>query len=259
MSSELNPVENVSERELIEKWRRIVFEPAAADVEELLDRFPDRRTFRVPFEACGTDYRFTQPLFEDPDRTIEAGRRALQEVVEDRFDGGIDPDDRVYLRVTDVPDSARRPLSEIDADHLKRLVVVGGTVEHVERPQPRAVTACFECERCGEYTTVPQPTRQLRRVGWCSRCNTAGTLSLASNRCVYVDTQTLTLRDGDRELPVVLEHDLTDRFTVGDRIDVTAIPRARLDDGTTVGQLELEAISAERRATDECRSPPRTD
>lgn len=248
MITEREPVGSVSDRELIEKWQMLAFEPATPEIRELVAAFPDRRELCVPFEACGTDYRFTAPLLQDPDRTLRVGRRALREFVDDRFDCGIDPDDRVYLRVTNVPDSVRQPLESIRTEHLNRLVVVGGTVAQVDRRRPRVVTASFECERCGEYTTVPQRNRRLRGCTRCSHCSAADRLALAPNRCSYVDAQELVLEDGGRRLPVALEHDLTDRFEVGDRIDVAAIPRARLGDGSTIADFELEGVSAKRRA-----------
>lgn len=248
MISEREPVEAVSDRELVEKWRSLVFEPAAGDVRELLAAFPERRQLSVPFESCGIDYRFTAPLVNEPDRTFEAGRRAIREFAADRFEREFEPDGRVYLRVRNVPDSVRRPLASIGTEHLNRLVVVSGTVAELRQPQPRVVTARFECERCGNYTAVGQPGRRLRRRTHCSHCSGAGTLALAPDAGAYVAAQTLSLEDGERTLPVALEHDLTGRFAVGDRIDVTAIPRARLDGETTVADLELEAICVERRA-----------
>ncbi|WP_276254432.1 hypothetical protein [Halomontanus rarus] len=42
---------------------------------------PITRSLSIPFTECGADYRFTASPVDDPDRTLEAGRRAPEEVV----------------------------------------------------------------------------------------------------------------------------------------------------------------------------------
>lgn len=235
----------IRDRELVEKWHTQVLEPARAEVEALLARFPDRRVLSIPFERCGADYRFARPLLRDPDRTLAAGRRALGEFVDAEYDADVGDDDRIYLRVSDLPESARCALGAVGADHLNRLLVVEGTVVETAECRPRLVTAAFRCERCGEVETVVQRTRRLRRPGGCSSCS-RGRLALSPRRSEYVDAREVRLRDGERTLPVHLEHDLVDAVAVGDEVDLVAIPRARPDDGTTAVDLELEGISVER-------------
>lgn len=237
----------VSDRELVEKWHAQVFRSADEEIRKLLTQFPDRRQLSIPFTECGADYRFTAPLVNDPDRTLEAGRRALEEVVDNEFDGGVDDDDRIYLRLTDVPDSVRYPLEDLRAEHLNRLVAVDGTVESCGELEPRIVTASFRCERCDGRTTVPQRERRLRRRARCPSCTAVGTLDLDPKRSEYVDSQVIQLHNGDRTLPVALEHELAGAFDSGDELDVVAIPRGRFDGETTTVDIELECVSAHRR------------
>lgn len=238
----------ISERELADKWLTQVFRPAKAEVRGLLRSFPDRRQLSIPYEECGTDYRFTAPLVNQPDRTLAAGRRALSEFVDAEFDaevdGSVDPDDRIYLRVTDVPESARVALSEIRADHLNRLVAVEGRVAAAEEIRPRIVTAAFRCDRCGERVDAPQRGARLRRRSNCPSCSGVETLSLSPDRSEYVDSQRLRLAASDRRLPLSLEHDLVDRFDPGDEIGAVAIPRAVPGGDAATVDVELEALSA---------------
>ncbi len=244
----------ISEQELIEKWQTHVFDSVEDDVRDLLVAFPDRRQLPISFEQCGTDYRFTAPLLSDPDRTLEAGRTALAQFVDQRFDEletDLRPDERLYFRLQDVPDSVRYPLTSIRSSHLNRLITVDGTVRSLEPPQPRVVTAVFECDRCGEETTVPQHDRRLRDTVRCRACQTGTSLRLVPDYCEYVDAQLVSLTDGDRTLPVSLEHDLTGSVGVGDQLELVTIPRARLDSETTRAEIELEAVSLDQRPVDE--------
>ncbi|MCU4972881.1 hypothetical protein OB955_09015 [Halobacteria archaeon AArc-m2/3/4] len=239
----------VSERELVEKWHTQVFRSADEEIRRLLTQFPDRRQLSIPFTQCGVDYRFTAPLVSDPDRTLEAGRQALEEVVENEFDGvegSVEADDRIYLRLTDVPDSVRYRLESLRAEHLNRLVAVDGTVDSCGDLEPRIVTATFRCERCDERTTVPQRERRLRRRSRCPSCTAVEALEFDPKRSEYVDSQVIQLRDGGRTLPVSLEHELAGSFEPGDELDVVAIPRGRFDGETTTVDVELECVSAHR-------------
>lgn len=244
----------VTDRELVEKWRTHVFRPAATEVRSLLANFPDRRTLRVPFDRYGTDYRFSEPLLEDPDRTLETGRQALAEFARELLDGeegsdivGVHPDDRVYFRIADPPERLRRDLSALGADQLNRLVTVQGTVVDVDRPRPRVIVATFRCDRCEASQLVRQPGRHLRRPGRCPDCNAGGPFTLVPDRSTCVDAQTIQLRDGTATVEVGLEHDLVDAFDTGAALSLVVIPRARLEGDTTTGAFELEAVSASRR------------
>lgn len=237
----------VAERELVDKWLTQVFRPAEEEVRRLLRQFPDRRQLPVSYEQCGTDYRFTAPLVSDPDRTLEAGREALTEFVDGEVgeQATVDADDRIYLRVTDVPDGVRIPLASLGADHLNRLVAVEGRVEAVEDTRPRIVTAAYRCTRCGDRTDVVQRGARFRGRSRCQACNTAGTLELRPERSDYVESRRIRLADGDRSVAVSLEHDLVDAASAGDDLGVVAIPRARPDGESTTVDVELEALSVE--------------
>lgn len=237
----------VAENELVDKWSTQVFRPAEEEVRRLLRQFPNRRQLPISYEECGTDYRFTAPLVSDPDRTLEAGRRALAEFVDSEVDEPVtvEEKDRIYLRVTDVPESVEMPLSAIGADQLNTLVAVEGTVESVGEVRPRMVTAAFRCTRCGERTDVPQRGNRFREQNRCRTCNTAATLELRPERSDYVESQRFRLADGGRSMPVSVEHDLVGAAEPGDRIDVVAIPRARPDGESTTVDVELEALNVE--------------
>ncbi|MFP8957213.1 hypothetical protein ACLI4Y_10820 [Natrialbaceae archaeon A-CW3] len=237
----------VTDRELVDKWRTQVLQPASEEVKGLLERFPDRRSLTIPFDRFGTDYRFSSPLRTQPDRTLGAGRQALGEFAAEALEAPetaeIHPDDRVYLRVTEAPESIRYSISALGSRHLNRLVTVDGRVLETDSVRPRAAVAAFQCDHCGEFQSVRQPGRFLRRPGRCRDCNASGPFTLTPERGTYVDAQTITIVEGDRSVPVGLEHDLVGAFDVGDRVDLVAIPRARADGETTTATLELEAVS----------------
>lgn len=233
----------VTDRELVEKWQRQVFRSVESEVERLLAGFPDRRQLPIPFSQCGTDYRFSAPLLSEPDRTLEAGQQALAEFAATEFDERVDADERIYLRVTDVPQRIRYPLTGINADHLNRLVAVDATVTACEDPRPRIVTGEFRCRRCGETHAVSQRRRRVHRPAHCPSCRAAGTLTLAPDRSSYVDSQVVHVSDGERTLPVTLEHDLAGSVDPGEDLGVVAIPRGRFDGETTTVDVELEAVS----------------
>ncbi|MFP9193962.1 hypothetical protein [Natronosalvus vescus] len=245
----------VSDRELVDKWRTQVLQPASEEVKRLLERFPDRRSLTITFDRFGTDYRFSSPLLSQPDRTLEAGKRALgefaAETLEEPGTTEIHPDDRVYLRVTDAPARIRCSIPTLGSEQLNRLVALEGRVVETDSVRPRAVVAAFRCDHCGEFQPVRQPGRFLRRPGRCHDCNASGPFTLTPERGTYVDAQTITVGEGDRSVPVELEHDLVGAFDIGDRVDFVAIPRARSNGETTTATLELEAVSGTVLATDD--------
>ena len=273
----------VTDRELVEKWRTQVFKPAANEVNRFLEGFPNRRALTIPFERVGADYRFSEPLFEEPDRTLEAGRRALSEVATELGDDvvGVHPDDRVYLRVTDPPLERRQPIGALRTDVCNQVIRVDGIVVDVGEVRPRAIVADYRCVRCEHHECVRQPGRYRREPARCSSCNAAGPFTLTPERATCVDSQHIRLRGGQRDggagggqtaeegrasclgtdvrgagsdsrthtggndsVDVALEHDLVGRLEPGDPCSLTVIPRVRFDDDTTTGTIELEAVSA---------------
>ncbi|WP_128478653.1 minichromosome maintenance protein MCM [Halorussus pelagicus] len=230
---------------LTEKWYEYVYRDRGESVRRFVERYPDERALSVNCDRFGHDYQFVRPLLRNPDEALRAGKAALRRVLDDGVDREMQD---VYLRVSNLPDESEVALEDIRASHLNELHTVHGVVADTGPVRPKVVRAGFRCAKCETVTRyVAQPGREFQAHAKCPRCSSVGYLSFAPETSDYVDAREVRVRDptGEAELPVLLEHDLTDAVSDGDEVRIVAIPRASLADDSTVAETWLESVSME--------------
>ena len=238
----------MNQQELIDKWKAHVYRADRASTRRLVDEFPDRRHLEVDYGQLGVDYEFTNPLLSEPDATFTAGREALRGFAADE---GVavprdDPYETVYLRITNLPESRQMPLADLRAEHIGELVSFAGRVSGVGPVRPKLIRAAFRCEVCGDITQhVTQPGHEMREVPGCPDCRNVGFVNFVPERSEYVDTQAIEVRptDGGDARAVWLEHELVGSVAADRTVRVAGIPRARPAGGSTVFDLDVEAVS----------------
>ena len=238
----------MNQGELIDKWTTYVYRADRRAARRLIDEFPERRHLSVDYGHLGVDYEFTNPLLSEPDATLGAGREALRRFAADE---GVtpppdDPYETVYLRIANLPESRQMPLPALRAEHIGELVSFAGRVAEVGPVRPKLVRAAFHCEICDAITaSVTQPGHELRDVPGCTDCKNVGFVNFVPERSEYVDTQVVEIEplDGGERRPVWLEHELVGTVAPGEAIRVAGIPRARPNGGSTVFDLDVEAVS----------------
>ncbi|UPV76492.1 hypothetical protein M0R89_18330 (plasmid) [Halorussus limi] len=236
---------SVRSGDLTEKWYEYVYRDRGESVRRFVERYPDERALSVSCERFGHDYQFVRPLLANPDEALRAGKAALGRFLADETDREMRD---VYLRVSDLPAESEVALDEIRATHLNELHTTRGVVAETGPLRPKVVRAGFRCAKCEEVTRhVAQPGREFRSHAKCPRCSSVGYLSFAPEASEYVDAREVRVRDptGETELPVLLEHDLTDAVSDGDEVRIVAIPRANRTDESAVADTWLESVSME--------------
>lgn len=232
--------------DLTEKWYEYVYRDQSDSVRDFVANYPDERSLSVSCERFGHDYRFLSPLLADPDEALRAGRAALRRFLPSESDRDLGD---VYLRVSDLPAESEVALAAVGADHLNRLHSTRGVVAETGPVRPKVVRAGFRCGKCEDVTRhVAQHGRQFRSHAKCPRCNSVGYLSFAPDASEYVDAQEVVVRDADgsADVPVLLEHDLTETVSEGDEVRVAGIPRASTSDESTLADVWVESVSMER-------------
>jgi replicative DNA helicase Mcm len=231
-----------------EKYRARLREAAARRRHSITVDFSDIMAF---------DGEFARELLEHPRAMLavldRACRRQLQ--VEDleysRSPAGLS----FRARVAGLPEALR--VSDLRAEHLRKLVMVDGLVARVSSVAAALREGMFRCRYCGTQQLVPQAGEGLTQPGSCGDRTCRGSrrpsFELVPEESVYADRQTIGLQDKPEDLPpgrmprsveVVAEDDLVDSVRPGDRALVVGI----LD--TTRGRgrefsMSLEAVSIE--------------
>lgn len=220
---------------LADVWHTFFRERCADDLRTLAEEYPRDRSLRVDIlDLYGFDESFTQRLFDDPDRVIEAGRQSLRDLHE--------PFDRVNVRLTNHP--GLLGLDSLRTRHVSELVSVEAGVAAVGPVESAVTVAVFTCPRCGA-TTRRRPRDRIVTPRYCEECGDAGALELDLGRSALVDVQQLTLeplRDetdttGDARLDAVVDDDLVGTVAPGEQLLLTGV--LRLDGQPPVNRFEF--------------------
>ncbi len=220
--------------ELAGRWSS-VFEEAGARprVLELAGRFPELRSLELPFSAIdGTDTSLGDQLLAKPEETLDAGARAMRELlpVAGPEAAGL------RLRVVGLPVTAHRPIREIRESDLNRFIAIDGIVRKATEVRPQIRDAVFSCAACRtevhelQDETSPifrEPVECYVNQGGCGKPPSRTRFRLLPERSTYVDSQRIeiqenpeTLKGGahPQGLSVLLTEDLTGRVIPGNRV-----------------------------------------
>ena len=201
---------------------------------EVAGRYPEERSISVGFPALeAADLQLADLLLERPEEVIEAGRRALRELIP-----APGPEvEGLRLRVTELPPTVRRTIRGIREGDLGRFVSLESIVRKATEVRPQIQDAVFLCLACKNEVHEPQE-------GWspvfhepleCSHCGKpAGRtrFRLLPERSTYIDSQRIEIQENPEHLKggahpqgltVLLTEDLSGKVIPGNRIVINGV------------------------------------
>ncbi len=225
--------------ELQSRWAAVLEEASLRPrILQLHDRFPEERSLEIAFSLIdGTDTGLADLLLERPESVLEAGQRAMRELLP-----VIGPDtEGLRLRVVGLPPTAHRLIRAIRESDLNRLLAIDGIVRRVTEVRPQIRDAVFECIACRTKFHEPQDEASLvfreplecpESQGGCGKTQGRTRFRLVAEESTYVDAQRIeiqehpeTLRHGahPQGLSVLLSEDLTGKVLPGNRIILNGV------------------------------------
>ncbi len=211
------------------------FRPA---VLALHDRFPEDRSLEVPFATIdAADTGLADLLLERPEEVLDAGRRALRDllpVAGPEADG-------LRLRPVGLPPTAHRTVRGLRESDLNHLVAIDGIVRRVTEVRPQIRDAVFECAVCHIQFHEPQDDASMTfreplecpdSQGGCGRPMGRTRFRLIPERSSYVDAQRIEIQENPESLrrgahpqgiAVLLTEDLAGHVLPGNRVVLAGV------------------------------------
>jgi replicative DNA helicase Mcm len=225
--------------ELQSRWAAVLEEAGLRPrILHLHDRYPEERSLEVPFGTIdGADTALADLLLERPEEVLDAGERAMREllpVAGPEAEG-------LRLRVVGLPATAHRQVRAIRENDLNRFLALDGIVRRVSEVRPQIRDAVFECVACRTKFHEPQDEASLvfreplecpESQGGCGKTQGRTRFRLVTEESTYVDAQRIeiqehpeTLRHGahPQGLTVLLTEDLTGKVLPGNRIILNGV------------------------------------
>ncbi len=225
--------------ELQGRWAAVLEEAGLRPrILQLHDRYPEERSLEVPFPAIDSaDTGLADLLLERPDEVVDAGERAMREllpVAGPEADG-------LRLRVIELPPTAHRLIRAIRETDLNRLVAIDGIVRRVSEVRPQIRDAVFECVSCRTKFHEPQDEASLifreplecpEAQGGCGKTQGRTRFRLVAEESTYLDAQRIEVQEHPESLKhgahpqglsVLLTEDLTGKVLPGNRIVLNGV------------------------------------
>jgi len=171
---------------------------------------------------------------DEPKEFLEAGNRAVTEVVEIEDSDYAFTTREFFIRFFNMSESEIIPLRGIRTEHVGKLVMLYGITTRATVVKPLLIEGFFQCQNCQEIMILPQeegrynPPHQCQNPG----CGRAGPFKLLTEESKFVDWQKVTIQERPENLPpgqmprsvsVLLKHDMVDKVRPGDRISVIGV------------------------------------
>jgi len=235
------------------------------EIARLAQRFPrDQSVLEISY----SDLRNARPTVADDYLTDpETIREHLEEALV-AYELPVDIDlSNATVRVVDVADAAEAEVFDIGeylpTDIANEFTILRGQVVKRSQPSLRPTVAHWECERCGEQISYPQPRdEELREPHECPQCERQGpfvpndeAMAKSAVNHQLVRLQTPPEKNGGRSddtMDVVLEDDLVKSCEPGDRVAVGAqiTPQTDLDSDSPEITFQGHADTVETEQSD---------
>lgn len=129
-------------------------------------------------------------------------------------------------------------LRKLRVEHLNKLVMIEGVVTRATLVKQQIVEAAYECQQCGEKTSILQASSLQTYPTQCSNpsCGRRGLFKFIPEESRFIDWQKLTLQEKPEELPpgqipreidLIVKEDLVDVARPGDRVSVVGVVEPR--------------------------------
>jgi len=199
----------------------------------VLDKFPEEKSVIIDYNDLEMfDPDSADLLIEKPEETLEAASKSIVNIDPQRKNAELN------VRFKNVRNNV--PLRFLRSELIGKFIAVDGIVRKTDEIHPRIMTAVFECRSCMRLHEVAQKSNIIHEPAVCTECG-GRSFKLLQDESRYMDTQTVKLQEplenlsgGDqpRQINVVLEDDMVDTLTPGDKVRVTGILKTVRDDKT---------------------------
>jgi len=162
------------------------------DIGELAQSYPkDRKSLRVDY---GNLHSFSPNLADDlrnkPETVLGHAETALGKV-----DIPVDIDlSGATVRVYNLDDAHIYGVGEIRSEHRGKYLGVFGHISRVTGVKPKVTEAAFECQRCGNHTTIPQESDEFQEPHECHGCERQGPFRMDMELSEFTDRRKLQLK-----------------------------------------------------------------
>ncbi|MCK5045088.1 MAG: minichromosome maintenance protein MCM [Candidatus Heimdallarchaeota archaeon] len=171
---------------------------------------------------------------DEPKEFLEAGNRAVTEVVEIEDSDYAFTTREFFIRFFNMTESEIIPLRGIRTEHVGKLVMLYGITTRATVVKPLLIEGFFQCQNCQEIMILPQEEGRYNPPHHCQNpgCGRAGPFKLLTEESKFVDWQKVTIQERPENLPpgqmprsvsVLLKHDMVDKVRPGDRISVIGV------------------------------------
>ena len=171
---------------------------------------------------------------DEPKEFLEAGNRAVTEVVEIEDSDYAFTTREFFIRFFNMGESEIIPLRGIRTEHVGKLVMLYGITTRATVVKPLLIEGFFQCQNCQEIMILPQEEGRYNPPHHCQNpgCGRAGPFKLLTEESKFVDWQKVTIQERPENLPpgqmprsvsVLLKHDMVDKVRPGDRISVIGV------------------------------------
>ncbi len=174
---------------------------------ELVKSLKEDRALTVEFPDLDRyDPLLADELLEQPDRVLAAFNMAAAAVA--------DSDERINVRVRDLPESRNIRIRNIRAMHLNRLWTINATIRGASEVKPQIYEAIFECPDCKTKINVPQSGKIVQKPAVCE-CGRRGDFNLVDKKMFDVrwlkaqEPFEVTSGEQPGEIGLTLKEDLT--------------------------------------------------
>lgn len=203
------------------------------EVFTVLDKYPEEKSVVVDYNDLEMfDPDSADLLIEKPEETLEAASMSIRNIDPQRKNAELN------VRFKNVRNNV--PLRLLRSEFIGKFISVDGLVRKTDEIHPRILSAVFECRSCMRIHEVQQKSNIIHEPAVCTECG-GRSFKLLQDESKYMDTQTVKLQEplenlsgGDqpRQINIILEDDLVDTLTPGDKIRITGILKTVRDDKT---------------------------
>jgi len=203
-----------------------------------LQRLDDINAIAEPFLNinCGHLKEFDAELYRQllcyPQEVIPTFDMAVNEMFFERF-ANATLEHQIQVRPYNADKTSN--MRSLNPEDIDQLITISGMVIRTSSLIPEMREAFFQCNVCGNTTTVEIDRGRIAEPTLCSNCNTKFSYQMIHNRSQFSDKQMVKLQESPEDMPpgqtphtiiIYAHNDLVDKVQPGDRVTVTGIYRA---------------------------------
>jgi len=218
--------ESGKNREMLDHCETFLREYCHQDIGELANKYPsDQQSLIINWsDLFSFDPALAWDVVDKPDTLREYFSEALS-----NHDVPIDADlSSATIRFGNIVDEREMHVGEYDPTNLNELIGVKGQIRQISQSRPQAVTAQFECQRCGTMTPIPQSGSDFQEPHECQGCERQGPFQLKDDLSDWQKHQLIRLElppehstGADKYIDAHLHGDIADQLQGSERITLT--------------------------------------